>query len=52
VEDPDEHYARALANGASVTGEPHSTPDGLQRGYSAHDREGNLWTFALYRFGQ
>jgi uncharacterized glyoxalase superfamily protein PhnB len=52
VEDPDEHYARALTNGASVTGEPHSTPDGLQRGYSAHDREGNLWTFALYRFGQ
>ena len=52
VDDPDEHYARALTNGASVTGEPHSTHDGLQRGYSAHDREGNLWTFALYRFSQ
>ena|ERR1035437_1681360 len=52
VDDPDEHYSRALASGASVTGEPHSTPDGLHRGYSAHDREGNPWTFALYRFGQ
>jgi uncharacterized glyoxalase superfamily protein PhnB len=52
VDDPDAHYEKALANGATTLGEPHSTPDGLQRGYSAHDREGNLWTFALYRFGQ
>ncbi len=52
VDDPDEHYARSLAKGANVVGEPHSTPDGLQRGYSAHDREGNLWTFAIVRFGQ
>jgi uncharacterized glyoxalase superfamily protein PhnB len=52
VDDPDEHYARALAQGASVTGEPHSTPDGSQRGYSAHDREGNLWTFAIHHFGE
>ena len=52
VDDPDEHYERALAKGANVTGEPHSTSDGLQRGYSAHDREGNLWTFAVQRFGE
>jgi hypothetical protein len=29
----------------------HSTPDGEQRGYSARDREGNLWTFGVKRFG-
>jgi uncharacterized glyoxalase superfamily protein PhnB len=52
VDDPDAHYEKALANGATTLGEPHSAPEGLQHGYSVHDREGNLWTFALYRFGQ
>lgn len=51
VDDPDAHYERAVAQGARVLGEPHSTPDGEQRGYSARDSEGNLWTFAVQRFG-
>jgi uncharacterized glyoxalase superfamily protein PhnB len=51
VQDPDAHYAAAVARGAQVLGEPHSTSDGLQRGYSARDREGNIWTFATHRFG-
>ena len=52
VADPDAHYAQALSRGAHVLNEPHSTPDGRQRGYSARDREGNLWTFATQEFGQ
>jgi uncharacterized glyoxalase superfamily protein PhnB len=52
VADPDAHYAQALSRGAHVLNEPHSTPDGRQRGYSARDREGNLWTFAIQEFGQ
>lgn len=51
VDDPDEHYSAAVARGAQVLNEPHSTPDGAQRGYSARDREGNIWTFAVQRFG-
>jgi uncharacterized glyoxalase superfamily protein PhnB len=51
VADPDEHYARALGRGANVLNEPHSTSDGRQRGYSARDREGNIWTFAVQEFG-
>jgi uncharacterized glyoxalase superfamily protein PhnB len=51
VDDPDSHYATAVERGARVLGEPHSTPDGDQRGYSARDLEGNLWTFAVQRFG-
>jgi uncharacterized glyoxalase superfamily protein PhnB len=50
VDDPDAHYTRALAKGARVLDEPHTTSDGLQRGYRALDREGNLWNFVLYRF--
>jgi hypothetical protein len=34
------------------TNQPHSTPDGQQRGYSARDREGNIWTFAIHEFGR
>lgn len=50
VDDPDEHYARAVKAGGQALNEPHSTPDGRQRGYSARDREGNLWTFAIHDF--
>jgi hypothetical protein len=52
VDDPDEHYAKAIGGGANVLNEPHSTPDGRQRGYSARDREGNIWTFAVQEFGR
>jgi uncharacterized glyoxalase superfamily protein PhnB len=51
VADPDAHYARALSRDAHVLNEPHSGPGG-QRGYSACDREGNLWTFARHKFGR
>jgi uncharacterized glyoxalase superfamily protein PhnB len=51
VADPDAHYAGARSRGAHVLTEPHSTPDGQQRGYSAQDREGNVWTFAIQEFG-
>jgi len=51
LNDPYEHYRAAAARGAHVLNEPQSTPDGAQRGYSARDHEGNLWTFALQPFG-
>ena len=47
VADPDSHYARPLCRGAHVLSEPPSAPHGQQRGYSAQDREGNIWTFAI-----
>jgi uncharacterized glyoxalase superfamily protein PhnB len=49
VTDPDAHYERAKAAGAEVLGEPHDAFDGRQRGYSARDPEGNLWSFGTYR---
>jgi uncharacterized glyoxalase superfamily protein PhnB len=49
VTDPDAHYARAKAAGAEVLGEPHDAFDGRQRGYSARDPEGNLWSFGTSR---
>lgn len=52
VADPDAHYNRAVSRGAHVLNEPHSTPDGKQRGYSARDREGNICTFAIQKFGR
>jgi hypothetical protein len=53
VADPDVHFARALCRGTHVLNEPHSAPDGgQQRGYSARDREGNIWTFAIQEFGR
>jgi uncharacterized glyoxalase superfamily protein PhnB len=52
VDDPDTHCARSLERGARVLNAPHSTSDGLQRGYTARDREGNLWTFAVAAFGR
>jgi uncharacterized glyoxalase superfamily protein PhnB len=44
VEDVDAHYERSVAAGVEVLNEPHGDP-GHQRGYSARDLEGNLWTF-------
>jgi hypothetical protein len=52
VADPDAHHAHTRGRGARVLNEPHSTPDGRQRGYSTQDREGNIWTFAIQRFGR
>ena len=49
VEDPDAHYDHARAAGADVLGEPHDAFDGRQRGYSAHDGAGNLWSFGTSR---
>jgi uncharacterized glyoxalase superfamily protein PhnB len=45
VEDPEAHYEHARAEGAEVLGEVHDAFDGAQRGYSARDPEGNLWSF-------
>lgn len=51
VSDPDAHYAATLDRGGHVLGEPHSPPNGTQRGYSARDREDNIWTFGSHEFG-
>jgi hypothetical protein len=52
VADPDAHHAQARGRGARILNEPHSIPDPRQRGYSARGREGNIWTFAIQRFGR
>jgi uncharacterized glyoxalase superfamily protein PhnB len=44
VDDIDDHYRRATSAGATLLGEPHDYGDG-NRGYSARDLEGNLWSF-------
>ena len=49
VDDPDAHYEHAKAAGANVLGEPHGAMEGRQRGYSARDPEGNLWSFGTSR---
>jgi uncharacterized glyoxalase superfamily protein PhnB len=51
VSDPDAHHAATLRRGGHVLNEPHSSPQGVQRGYSARDREGNIWTFGSHQFG-
>lgn len=51
VSDPDAHFERARAAGADVLGDPHDAFEGAQRGYSARDLEGNLWSFGLDRPG-
>ncbi len=51
VADPDAHFQRARAAGAEVLGDPHDAFDGAQRGYSARDLEGNLWSFGIDRPG-
>ena len=49
VDDPDAHYERAKAAGVDVLNEPHDALGGTQRGYSACDLEGNLWSFGTAR---
>ena len=49
VEDPDAHYVRATTAGAEALSEPDEGFDGAQRGYSARDLEGNLWSFGTAR---
>ena len=49
VDDPDAHYQRANAAGVKVLNAPHDALDGAQRGYSARDLEGNLWSFGSDR---
>ncbi|MDQ6805065.1 MAG: VOC family protein [Actinomycetota bacterium] len=51
VTDLDAHFQRARAAGAEVLGDPHDALDGAQRGYSARDLEGNLWSFGIDRPG-
>ncbi len=51
VADVDAHCSRARSAGALVLGDPHGSPDGTFRGYSARDPEGNLWSFGTDRPG-
>ncbi len=44
IDDADAHYQRAKDAGADLHGEPHDYGAG-DRGYSARDLEGNLWSF-------
>jgi uncharacterized glyoxalase superfamily protein PhnB len=48
LEDPDAHYARAKAAGATILREPATTDYG-SREYTARDPGGNIWTFGTYR---
>jgi uncharacterized glyoxalase superfamily protein PhnB len=50
VDDPDEHYARAVEAGATILQEPMDEEYG-SRGYLAKDPEGHQWCFATYRPG-
>ena len=50
VEDPDTHFARALAAGARVLRELRNEDHG-GRGYMARDPEGHQWYFGSYRPG-
>ena len=52
VTDPDGHFERARAAGATMLGEPHDALEGRMRGYSARDLEGNLWSFGTDRPGR
>jgi uncharacterized glyoxalase superfamily protein PhnB len=51
VTDIDADWARARDAGAQVPGDPHGSPDGTFRGYSARDPEGSLWSFGTDRPG-
>lgn len=50
VENPDEHFTRALAAGAEVVRELRDEEYG-GRGYMVRDPEGNQWYFGTYRPG-
>jgi len=47
IEDPDAHYARAQAAGATIERELKDTDYGA-REYSVRDHEGHLWSFGTY----
>lgn len=51
VEDPDAHYAVAMAAGASLM-RPLKTEDYGARGYMVRDPEGHVWYFGNYRPGE
>lgn len=51
VADPDTHHERARDAGAEIVGKPHGSAEEGQRGYSARDPEGNLWSFGTDRPG-
>jgi uncharacterized glyoxalase superfamily protein PhnB len=48
LDDPDAHFARATAAGATIVQPPADTPYGA-RAYWARDLEGFLWGFSTYR---
>ncbi len=48
LDDVDGHYERAVAAGAHIARELRDEDYG-GRGYSAHDPEGNRWSFGSYR---
>ena len=48
VEDPDQHFRRARAGGATIVKEPEDTPYGARQ-YVAKDLEGFVWLFGTYR---
>lgn len=47
LDDPDGHYARALAAGTKIIAAPHDNDYG-GRGYECFDSEGNIWSFSSY----
>jgi uncharacterized glyoxalase superfamily protein PhnB len=51
VADLHAHFRRAKAAGAKVLNEPHDAFEGAQRGCSARDPEGNLWSCGVDRPG-
>lgn len=50
IEDPDAHFARAQAAGATIF-RPLRTEEYGARGYQARDPEGHGWYFSTYRPG-
>lgn len=50
VDDPDAHYAKAMASGA-VLMRPMRDEDYGSRGYQVKDPEGHVWYFGTYRPG-
>jgi uncharacterized glyoxalase superfamily protein PhnB len=48
TEEPDALYERAVAAGATITGELRDEDYG-SRGFSCRDPEGNAWSFGTYR---
>ena len=48
LDEVDEHYARAVAAGATILRDLEEASYG-GKGYTARDPEGNLWSFGSYR---